>query len=106
MSAAAPANGTALPPERIAFPNRSHVNALCRTRANADNERWQKQVEQRDMLVRAAARDAFDQGERSGYSLGWYWGLVCGMCAGAVAVALLWLAWAPLQGLLAAWGLA
>lgn len=98
-----PANGA---PRPIAFPARGQVEQLCRTRANEDNARWQQQVERRDALVSAAAAEGRRQGELDGYTAGWHWGLVCGVCAGALAVAALWITWAPLRDLLAAWGLA
>ena len=93
-------------PHPIPFPDRARVEQLCRTRANADNERWQQQVERRDMLVRAAATQAYDHGERIGYTAGWHWGFGCGIVAGGIAIGLVWLGWAPLQRLLATVGLA
>lgn len=95
--AAAPLNGKARP---IAYPNRAEVDALSRQRANADNERWQAQVERRDALVAAATKAGREAGERAGYTAGWHWGLACGACLGGVAVALLWLGWAHLQQIL------
>ncbi len=93
-------------PRPIPFPSRPHIEELCRTRANADNARWQAQVQRRDMLIDEATKAGYDQGERAGYTKGWYWGLVCGLIAGGIAIGGLWAAWAPLHGLLAAWGLA
>lgn len=98
--AAAAHNGQ---PRPIAFPARAQIEQLCRTRANADNQRWQEQVERRDALVQAAAHEGYRQGERAGYTAGWHWGVACGIVAGGVAVGLLWIGWAPLQGLLAGW---
>lgn len=85
----------------IPFPDRAQVDALCRTRANSDNSRWQAQVEQRDSLLQAAAHEGYRLGERAGYTAGWHWGLACGICAGGVAVGLLWISWEPLRALLA-----
>lgn len=85
----------------IPFPDRAQVDALCRTRANSDNSRWQAQVEQRDSLLQAAAHEGYRLGERAGYTQGWRWGLVCGIVAGGLAVSLLWLGWAPVQAWLA-----
>lgn len=93
--------------QSIPFPDRDQVEQLCRTRANRDNERWQQQVERRDALIRAAAADGYDQGERAGYTAGWHWGLVCGIVAGGVAVGIVWIVvWPLLQRLLAMAGLA
>ncbi|MEY5100807.1 MAG: hypothetical protein RJA36_3526, partial [Pseudomonadota bacterium] len=39
-------------------------------------------------------------GERAGYTAGWHWGLACGICAGGVAVGVLWVAWPALQALI------
>lgn len=77
-----------------------------KTRANHDAEQWRQQVESRDALIRSAAHDAYYRGERDGYTQGWHFGMICGVCLGSVAVAVLWLSWAPLQRVLAAWGLA
>lgn len=93
-------------PRPISFPSRPNVEEICRTRANADNKRWQAQVERRDLLISAATQDGYDRGERIGYQLGWHWGCVCGIAAGGGAVGILWAAWEPLQRALAAWGLA
>jgi flagellar biosynthesis/type III secretory pathway protein FliH len=107
-----PAAHTAAPPRKngaprpVAFPSRPATEELCRTRANTDNERWRAQVEQRDTLIQAAAREGYAQGERAGYTQGWHWGLACGICAGGSAVGALWIVWAPLQRLLASVGLA
>lgn len=95
------ARGTNGAPRPIAFPSRPAVEELCRTRANADNARWQAQVERRDALVMAAAAAGRQEGERAGYTQGWHWGLACGAVAGGLSVGLLWLAWAPLQAWLA-----
>lgn len=83
----------------ISFPDRAQVDALCRTRANSDNARWQAQVEARDSLLQAAAHEGYRLGERAGYTAGWHWGLACGICAGGVAVGVLWVAWPALQAL-------
>lgn len=91
-------NGT---PRPIHFPSRPAVEELCKTRANADNARWQAQVERRDALVMAAAAAGRQEGMRAGYTQGWRWGLVCGIVAGGLAVSLLWLGWAPVQAWLA-----
>ena len=96
-----PRTGTNGAPRPIAFPSRPAVEALCRTRANADNARWQQQVQRRDALVQAAAHEGYAQGERAGYTQGWRWGCVCGICAGGMVVGLVWLGWAHLQALLA-----
>lgn len=93
-------------PRPIPYPSRPHVEELSRFRANADNARWQAQVERRETLIRAAALEGYDRGERDGYTAGWHWGCVCGVVAGGAAVGLLWLGWGAVQGWLAAWGLA
>ena len=94
------ANGA---PRPMAFPSRPAVEELCRTRANTDNMRWQQMVANRDALITAAAAEARRQGERAGYTQGWHWGLACGICAGGLAVGVLWITWAPMQALLAGW---
>lgn len=96
-----PSTGTKGAPRPIAFPSRPAVEELCRTRANNDNARWQAQVERRDALVLAAAHEGYANGERAGYTQGWHWGMVCGICTGGLAVGALWVLWAPLQALLA-----
>lgn len=96
-------NGHTLPP--IAFPRRDVVDAESRFRANTDNERWRRQIEQRDTLIRAAAHDAYGRGERTGYTQGWHWGIVCGLCAGSIVTTLVWVGYGYLPKLLAAWGL-
>lgn len=88
-------------PPPIKFPSRAHTEELCRTRANGDNARWNKQVEQRELLFSIAHKEGYDAGERIGYTQGWHWGCACGAVAGGVAVGLLWIGWGPLQGLLA-----
>ena len=90
-------------PQPIASTQRTPVEQLCRTRANADNERWQQQVERRDALILAAAAAGRQEGERAGYTQGWHWGAVCGIIAGGTAVGVLWAGWARLQGLFAGW---
>ena len=86
-------------PAPIKFPTRRAVEDICRTRANTDNARWQRQVEQRSSLIQAAAHEGYKQGERDGYAQGWHWGCVCGLVAGGTAVGVLWIVWAPLQAL-------
>lgn len=94
-------------PQPIPFPSRPAAEQRLRTpRANLDNERWQRQVEQRQAIISAAAQDGYARGERKGYTQGWHWGVVCGTAAGGMAVGVLWAAWDPVQRLLAAWGLA
>lgn len=93
-------------PRPIPYPSRAHVEELSRFRANADNERWRLQVERRETLIRAAALDGYDRGERAGYTQGWHWGCACGIAVGGTAIGLLWAAWGPLQGLLATLGVA
>ena len=93
-------------PAPIPYPSRPHVEELCRTRANGDNARWERQVEQRSMLMRIAHDEGYNAGERVGYLQGWHWGCACGVIAGGAAIGLLWLAWAPMQRVLGAWGLA
>lgn len=93
-------------PPRIKFPSRANVEALCRTRANADNARWQRQAEQRGMLIAAAHKEGYDVGERAGYLQGWHWGCACGVIAGGAAIGLLWIGWGALQLVLTGWGLA
>lgn len=93
-------------PAPIPFPSRANVEELCRTRANADNTRWQRQAEQREMLIRAATHDAYHRGVRNGYTQGWHWGCTCGAIAGAAAMALLWIGRGPLQGWLTMLGVA
>ena len=107
MTATVRTNGAAHPPapKPIPFPSRAHVDELCRTRANTDNERWRRQIEQRDTLIRAAAHDAYGRGERTGYTQGWHWGIVCGLCAGSIVTTLVWVGYGYLPALLAAWGL-
>ena len=83
----------------IAFPDRVAVEGASRHRANRDNERWQQYVERRDALVQAASKDAFDRGERAGYTQGWHWGCLHGLIAGGTAVGALWAAWPRLQAL-------
>jgi hypothetical protein len=90
-------------PQPIAFPQREQVEQLCRTRANADNDRWQQQVQRRDALILAAAAAGRQEGERAGYTQGWHWGAVCGVIAGGTAVGALWVLWAPLQAFVAGW---
>jgi hypothetical protein len=97
---ARPANGQ---PQPIAFPKREQVEQLCRTRANADNARWQQQVERRDALILAAAAAGRQEGERAGYTAGWHWGAACGVIAGGSAVGALWVLWAPVQAVIAGW---
>lgn len=93
-------------PQPIGYPQhaqqqRPAAPEICRTRANADNARWQAQVEQRDTLIQAAATMGRQEGERQGYTAGWHWGCACGAVAGGLAVGLLWIGWAPLQALIA-----
>lgn len=88
-------------PAPIRFPSRTNVEELCRTRANADNERWRKQAEQRGTLIASAHAEGYDQGERAGYVMGWHWGLVAGIAVGGVAIGLLWAGWDAVQGWLA-----
>lgn len=95
-----PVNGQ---PRPIAYPTRSGVDVLCKQRANVDNDRWQQQVE---ALVKAAAAEGRRQGERAGYTQGWHWGLVCGICTGGIAVGALWIGWPQLQAALAWAGVA
>jgi len=90
----------------IQFPSRPHVEELCRTRANGDNTRWNNQVEQRATLIKVAYKEGYDAGERIGFTQSWRWHFACGAIAGAAAVGLLWGAWAPMQRVLGAWGLA
>lgn len=85
--------------------------ALCRARcgAAADNDAYAAIDAQRlrtEQLLRAAHDDGCAIGERWGYHQGVHWGFVCGVCAGALSVGALWVLWAPLQGMLAQWGLA
>jgi hypothetical protein len=87
----------------ISFPDRAQVDALCRTRANSDNARWQAQVEARDALILAAASAGRQEGERAGYTAGWHWGAACGIIAGGSAVGALWVLWAPVQAVIAGW---
>jgi len=75
-----------------------------RTRVNRDFDAWKRQIETRDVLIQSAAHDAHERGYRSGYLDGAHWGAIVGIVLGSVAVALLWLSWAPLQRALAAWG--
>lgn len=96
MEASATVNAARTAPRPIPFPSRTHVEELCRTRANSDNARWQRQVEQRDELLAAARASAFDSGERAGYTQGWRWGVACGAVAGGLAVAGAWGAWEQL----------
>lgn len=93
-------------PVPIAFPDLQAVAARSRQRADEDNRAWQLQRERMDTLIRAAADTGYTNGERVGYLAGWHWGFACGGCAVLIGTALVWLGWARLGALLAAWGLA
>ena len=101
MTTTKPFPPAARPPAPIRFPSKANVEEICRTRANADNERWLRQAEQRGTLIAAAHADGYDQGERAGYTAGWHYGLVTGICVGGVAIALLWFGLDAMQGWLA-----
>lgn len=85
----------------IAFPDATRVDALCKTRANADNATWLRQQERLSAALREADGNGFTRGERQGYVRGVRWGLLCGATGGGLAVACIWIGTA----LLRAWGL-